>query len=311
MRMPQSFLTASNGLKKDKSTALKPVYKHTHASVQDAQRDALNTKLLATPTVQATETVDLERDKSMVNALDYPTWLPFCAKEYHISPKIEDYILVNTLICPSDIPNRNGIGFPITELAKWQPPPISRMAYKAWKGCPVHLEHDNEDHTKAYGVILDASLHKVTGFGGGKLWKVMGLLAIDKNKYPDVAQKVLTKQINTYSMGAMVDAFTCSFCGAECHDKYVCPHIQSTKAVNWRSVKDFDGSQHLAFLNAHGLAPIECSIVADPAWAPALSDEVWDPWAAAGQQPLTPALRASGPDVTPVKDPVFTYPFDE
>jgi hypothetical protein len=306
MRMPQAFLTASNkGLSK-----AKPKYNHVHASRAEALDDALSTKLIATPVTEATQTLDLEKDKSSVIQLDYETWLPFCAKEYHISPKIEDYILVNTLICPSDIPNRNGIGFPATELARWQPPPVSRMAYKAWKGCPVHLEHDNEDCRKAYGVILDASLHKVTGYGGGKLWKVMGLLAIDKNKYPDIAQKVLTKQINTYSMGAMVDAFTCSYCGTECSDKRVCSHIRSTKDVNWRAVKDYDGSHHLAFLNAHGLSPIECSIVADPAWAPALSDEVWDPWAGSGGlKPAPHAVQVEGPDVTQLQRPGVRNPF--
>ncbi|WP_438451797.1 hypothetical protein, partial [Listeria monocytogenes] len=128
-----------------------------------------------------------------------------------ISPRIEDYIIVSTLVCPSDIPNRNGIAFPRDELARFLPPPTNRMSYKAWKGCPVHLEHDNEVHERAYGVILDASFHKVEGYGDGKLWKVMGLLAIDKNKYPDVAQKVLTREINTYSMGALVDYFTCGY----------------------------------------------------------------------------------------------------
>lgn len=279
MRIPQSFLSASTKRQKVQASIQHPVFKHVHASTADAMDDALNTLIVANPVTQAVQTYDLEKDQSLVNRLDYETWLPFAAKVYKISPRIEDYILVNTLICPSDIPNRNGIGFPATELASWQPPPVARMAYKAWQGCPVHNEHDNEDHTKAYGVILDSSLHKVAGYGGGKLWKVMGLLAIDKNKYPEMALRVLNKEVNTYSMGAMVEAFTCSYCGTECTEKYCCPHIKSTKTVNWSAYRDFDGSQHLAFLNAHGLNPIECSIVEDPAWAPALSDEVFDPWA--------------------------------
>jgi hypothetical protein len=219
-------------------------------------------------------------DGEQVGKMDYEVWLPFAAKVYKISPKIEDYIIVNTLICPSDIPNRNGIAFPSNELATFHPPPMNRMTYKAWGGCPVHLEHDNEDHEKAYGVILDAALMKIQGYGGGKLWKVMGLLAIDKNKNPDIAQKVLTGKINTYSMGALVERFTCGYCGAECDSRFTCGHIQSTKSVNWKKYRDFDGSTHLAFLNAHSISPIECSIVADPAWAPALSDSVYDPWAA-------------------------------
>jgi hypothetical protein len=243
---------------------------------------------------QGVETFDAEREPGKIQQMnnpdgeergkmDFETWLPFAAKVYKISPRIEDYIIVNTLICPSDIPNRNGIAFPATELGRFLPPPMNRMVYKAWAGCPVHLEHDNEVHEKAYGVILDAALMKVAGFGGGKLWKVMGLLAIDKNKNPDIAQQVLTRKINTYSMGALVESFTCGYCGAECDSRFTCGHISSTKNVNWKKYRDFDGSTHLAFLNAHSISPIECSIVKDPAWAPALSDTVYDPWAQISQ----------------------------
>lgn len=239
--------------------------------------DALETREV-TNVSRGEESFEAEKEMARVNQLDYETWLPFAAPVYQISPKIEDYIIVSTIICPSDIPNRNGIAFPATELARFHPPPMNRMSYKAWKGCPVHLEHDNEVHERAYGVILDAALTKVEGYGGGKLWKVMGVLAIDKNKYPEIAQKVLTKAINTYSMGALVDSFKCGYCGTVCTSRHTCSHITSTKNVNWKIYKDYDGSSHLAFLNAYGIQPIECSIVADPAWAPALSDEVfaWD-----------------------------------
>lgn len=224
---------------------------------------------------RAEQTTDAEKDQSLVHTLDYATWLPFAAKSYHISPRIEDYILVTTPICPSDLPNRNGIGFPLEELIKFQPPPIARMAYKAWAGCPVHLEHDNEDCTKAHGIVLDASLHKITGYGNGKLWKVMGLLAIDKNKYPDIAAKVLSGELNTYSMGALVDGFSCSFCGSPITKKEYCQHVRGPDVVNWNVVTDpFSMGKHLAYLNAHSITPIEVSIVADPAWTTALSDTI-------------------------------------
>lgn len=246
-------------------------------TIPQGMQHALDTKSVQNVS-QGEDAVDAEKDTSALVQLDYATWLPFAAKVYKISPRIEDYILVTTLVCPSEIPNRNGIAFPTAELAQFRPPPTNRMAYKAWAGCPVCFEHDNTELEKSFGVILDASLHKVHGFGGGKLWKVMGLLAIDKNKNPDVAQKVLKREINTYSMGALVDYFTCGYCGTECSDDYCCSHITSPKAVNWKKYRDFDGSTHLAFLNAHGIQPIECSIVADPAWAPALSDNVLDPF---------------------------------
>jgi hypothetical protein len=243
-----------------------------------SMQESLLTHAIGTPATNGIETFEAEKEMDRLGQLDYATWLPFAAPVYKISPHIEDYIIVNTLVCPSDIPNRNGIAFPARELAAFQPPPTNRQSFKAWTGCPIHLEHDNEDHEKAYGVMFDSALTKVTGYGGGKLWKVMGLLGVDKNKYPDMAGKVLRKEINTYSMGALVDYFTCGYCGTECNAKHVCSHITSPQNVNWKLYNDFDGSSHLAFLNAHGISPIECSIVADPAWAPALSDEVFDPW---------------------------------
>jgi len=217
--------------------------------------------------------VDLEHAPEIISRLDFETWLPFAAKTYHISPRIEDYILKAMPICPSDFPNRNGIGFPLAELIKFQPPPINRQVFKAWTGCPVHLEHDNEDCTKAYGVIFDTALTAISKYGQGKHYKVMGLVGIDKTKYPDIAQEVMEGKIITGSMGAMADAFTCSVCGREAHEnKFMnCGHVGSTKEVNWRYV-DYQGKRHIAYLNAHGLSPIEYSLVRDPAWVTALSD---------------------------------------
>lgn len=203
------------------------------------------------------------------------TWLPFAAKRYHISPRIEDYLIVATIMLPSDIPNRNGIAFPLAELVKFQPPPVARQVYKAWAGCPVHLEHDNEDCTKAYGAVLDTSLHKIEGFGQGKLWKVMGLTAIDKTKHPDIAQKVKDGILSEYSIGALAERFECSYCKSPVSKFSHCHHVQP-EALNFTTTSDWEGKEHLVYLNALDLSPIEFSIVADPAWTAASSDQVWD-----------------------------------
>lgn len=142
----------------------------------------------------------------------------------------------------------------------------------------VVVHNCNEDCTKAHGVVLDSSLHKINGYGGGKLWKVMGLAAIDKTKYQDIARKVATGEINTYSMGAEAGYFTCSYCGLRMNERgHSCSHVDFRNQIDWRIVNDFDGSQHLAFRNAHDLVPIELSIVGDPAWTTALSDLLLPP----------------------------------
>jgi hypothetical protein len=229
--------------------------------------------------VAAEQSIDVkdaatDEGRAALNRLDYETWLPFAAKTYKISPNINDYLIVATPICPSDLPNRNGIGFPLNELTKFQPPPISRMAYKAWAGCPAHYEHRNQIHEDAYGVILDASLHKVSGYGGGKLWKVMGLVGIDKHKYPEMAKRVAEGDINTYSMGAYVDSFTCSYCKATMTEKQYCGHLHPKNEIDWKEFSDYDSTKHIAFRNAHGISPIEISLVESPAWVSALSDHI-------------------------------------
>jgi hypothetical protein len=214
-------------------------------------------------------------EREFLSRLEFESWLPFAAKTYRISPHIEDYILKPMPICPSDFPNRNGIGFPLQELVAFQPPPMNRQVYQAWTGCPIHLEHDNEDWTKAYGVMFDTNLTKITNFGLGKHWKVMGLVGVDKNKYPDIAKEVLDGKIITGSMGALADRFSCSVCGREAQEnKFMnCNHVGSTKEVNWKLV-DYMGKQRIAYLNAHGLSPIEYSLVRDPAWVSAMSDHI-------------------------------------
>lgn len=207
-------------------------------------------------------------------ALDYTTWLPFASKTYLISPRIENFAIVCAPICPADLPNRNGIGFPLQELIKFRAPPVGRQVFKAWSGCPIHLEHDNEDPSTAYGVVLDSSMHKVSRYGNGKLWKVMGLFAIDKIKHPDIAQEVIAGSIDTYSMGALADSFRCSYCDTPITQFNHCHHIDPRDGVDFRPVQDWEGVMHLAFRNAYDLTPFELSIVRDPAWTTAQSSYV-------------------------------------
>ena len=218
--------------------------------------------------------LEVSEKPEVLSQLDWQSWLPFAAKTYHISANPADYILKPMLLMPSDIPNRNGIGFPIGELVRFLPPPMNRQVYRSWVGTPIHIEHANEDCTTAIGVVIDTALRQIKGFGDDKHWKVMGLLAIDKTKDPAIAQKVLSGEINTCSMGCLANSFTCSVCGKPATKNQFtnCGHITTTDNVNWQLVNHL-GAQHLAYLNAHELSPIELSIVKDPAWCQALSDE--------------------------------------
>lgn len=196
--------------------------------------------------------------------LDMKTWLPFAAPVYHISSNPEDYIIVPVIVMPSDLPNRNGVAFPLRELVKWDPE-VGRQAYKTWKGMPTYSEHDNEDYTKSRGVIADSLMRKLMGFNQGGIWKLMLLLTFDRSKYPDVANRILTGETNSYSMGAWVNEYECSLCNSEVGK---CHHIQKDR----RDLVNFNGE--LAFRNAIGIRGFECSEVSTPAFLSAISDVV-------------------------------------
>ena len=215
-----------------------------------------------------------QQDQEFVSQIDL-SFLPFAAANYHISANINDYLIFTTIICPADLPNRNGIAFPLNELARFTPTPNPHMVYKAWVGCPIFSEHQNEDPTKALGIIFDTSLTKIQRVKGN-VWAVTGVIGIDKTKDAEIARKFSEGEINTVSMGALASSFTCSICGAVNDETHGCSHIppNSTGDVNFYPFVDAEGNIEIAFLNAHGLDPIETSIVQDPAWAPALSDTI-------------------------------------
>ena len=246
---------------------------HGHAVYADARgyRPALDmhkqirSKNIVTSSTNV-EMVTADLGESSFQKLDFTSWLPFAAKDYIISPNPEDYVLVPVIAMPTDLPNRNGVGFPLKELARWRPDD-GMLAYQTFKGKPVHIEHDNQDYTKAVGVIVDTSLVPFVGYGGGVLWKLLLLLAIDRSKDPVYAAKVLSGDINSYSMGAWVESYSCGYCGSSA--SHNCGHI------NLRRPRDFYVlNNRLVFRSVHGIKGFECSIVADPAYVTAISDKL-------------------------------------
>lgn len=202
-------------------------------------------------------------DQSLV-PLDFKTWLPFAAGGYHISSDPSDYVLVPVIIMPSDLPNRNGVAFPLKELVRFNHE-LGMQAYKTWKGKPTYREHKNDDITQAHGVIADVVMRKLTGFGGGKLWKVLNLLAFDRSKHPDLVAKILSGEENAYSMGAWVNTYRCSLCDAEVGN---CGHI--AKKGPGSLMHERGGS--LVYKNCEGIEGFETSSVGTPAYISAISD---------------------------------------
>lgn len=206
-----------------------------------------------------------DKDKPMKEKLDLSTWLPYAAKKYEISPDIRDYFFVPVITIPSDLPNRNGVAFPLKTLVEFNVDQ-GQQAYKTFKGKPVHYEHRNQNPKEAYGVIADAFLRKMEGYGNGKVWKLLELLAIDRTKYPAIAQKILDREMNSYSMGAFVTRYSCSFCGREMGK---CEHLHPKAPLDF-----YEKDGKLVFRNVHEITGFETSIVATPAYSVAASDKL-------------------------------------
>lgn len=221
--------------------------------------------VMASGALQATSSSEMQ---TVTNNLDWLSWLPWAAKQYRTSEDVKDYILIPTIICPSDIPNRNGIAFPLAELCRFDPT-THRQVYKNWKGCPTFLEHDNEDHTKAKGMVVDSVLRQAKGFRG-TIWKVLGLAAFDRTRDPELAAKLLNRDITTVSMGAYVESYSCPICYKAIGQ---CNHL------NPRAARDFrldPVTGKLIYRRCHGLEPFELSAVQVPAWSVAESTHAVD-----------------------------------
>jgi hypothetical protein len=199
--------------------------------------------------------------------MDMKNWLPYAAPAYNISSDMKDYLMVPTVIMPSDLPNRNGAAFPLRELIKFHPH-LGQQAYKTWKGKPTYFNHKNDVLEEARGVIADSSMRKMTEFGGGKIWKVLLFLTFDRSKHPDMCQDIMNGDLNSYSMGAWVSSYTCSYCGHEIGGRE-CTHLFKSNPSQMYVI-----NQDLVFRNCVGIEGFECSAVDTPAYISAISDAV-------------------------------------
>lgn len=204
-------------------------------------------------------------NENAVSTIEFSTWLPHASIPYKISSNIDDYILVPVITIPTDLPNRNGVAFPLKELIKFDTEQ-GQPAYKTFRGKPVFYEHKNDNVELAYGVIADAFLKPMNKYGQGKVWKLLELLAIDRNKYPTIADAIIKRELNSYSMGAYVDGYTCSYCDAEFGK---CEHLHQNDPIDF-----YELNGHLVFRKVYGIVGFETSIVVSPAYMSAINDNL-------------------------------------
>jgi len=131
--------------------------------------------------------------------------------------------------------NNNSDIFPESELKK---------AARDWIGKPLCKDHISDSVDGIRGIILDTHYDE-------KLKQVVGLCALDRINYADLAKKVETGIVRYGSMGTAVETSVCSECGNKAKTaKEYCDHV--TKRSAWGEINV-------------GLKPIEYSLVVQPA----------------------------------------------
>jgi len=138
--------------------------------------------------------------------------------------------------------NQNGDIFPSSELKK---------AYTKWRGRPLCINHQSSDVEGVRGIIIDTHWDD-------KYKRVVGLCALDKKSYPDLAHKVKAGYANCVSMGTAVGRALCTVCQKTAvTEKDYCDCIRSKKGMRINGVK-------VGEINLD-LNPIELSLVVTPA----------------------------------------------
>jgi hypothetical protein len=108
--------------------------------------------------------------------------------------------------------NSNGDIFPEEELLK---------AYKSWTGKPLCIDHKSSSVDAIRGIILDTYYDR-------SLKRVIGLCALDKVTYPDLAKKVSLGYSTCVSMGTAVGKAICSDCGNVARTEHdFCVHMRT------------------------------------------------------------------------------------
>jgi hypothetical protein len=188
--------------------------------------------------------------------------LPFAADHYKISSNIADYILVPTEIVLSDIPNRNGVSFPLEELTRFDEE-LGNLAYKSWQSKPTYLEHKH-DRNNIKGMVFDVSLSKATNLQG-EFAIVSCLLGFDRTKDSVLAQGILDTDEHSYSMGAYTrGGYECAICEEILDNKKTsCAHCDISTPYSKARIKviEVSGVKRLSYLKMRNIQGFEVSRV--------------------------------------------------
>jgi hypothetical protein len=152
--------------------------------------------------------------------------------------------------------NDNFDEFPAAEIKK---------AYKTFIGKPVFVNHHNDDHRRARGVIIDAALHEDRNADGSPDTWAEVLMEVDAVKFPKLAKAILAGEVDRTSMGCDVQFSKCSACGnVATNPAEYCHHIPAMKGQRiYRHTASGRREGHLVREICSGLGFFENSLLVE------------------------------------------------
>lgn len=154
--------------------------------------------------------------------------------------------------------NDNFDEFPAAEIKK---------AYATFIGKPVFVNHHNENHRRARGVIIAAALHEDVNHDGSPDTWVEVLMEVDAKSFPKLAKAILAGEIDRTSMGTDVAFSVCSACGNKAATPLdYCNHIPKMKGQTYypRTASGAPGQGEVIREICYGLGFFENSLLVEP-----------------------------------------------
>lgn len=139
-------------------------------------------------------------------------------------------------------------------------------SYRTFVGKPVFVNHVNDNHRRARGVIIDAALHNDRNPDGTPDTWAEVLMEIDATRFPKLAKAILAGDVDRTSMGCDVERSVCSACGNEARTPAdYCSHIPHLKGKRiFRATASGKKVGELVRETCFGLRFFENSVLVEP-----------------------------------------------
>lgn len=151
--------------------------------------------------------------------------------------------------------NLNSDLFPADEIkASWQ----------TFIGKPVFVNHANDDHRRARGVIIDAALHEDRNPNGTPDTWVEVLMEVDAIRFPKLAEAIINGNVDRTSMGVDVERSVCTKCGNVAYTPLdYCACIRYSKGQTFRKQTSTGYDDIVIAERCEGLAFFENSLLVE------------------------------------------------